>query len=232
MDVLRGAVASVSEEFRERVAPAIDRVWADEVAVVARDLRGWLSRLAAEDGPWEARYVELGFGLPADVDHDPASIGDAVHVDGRFPLRGAIDLVEVHRQTGELRVTDHKTGKDRNVEGFVIAGGAVLQPLLYAAAAERVLGATVAATRLFYCTVDGGYRERPVPLTAQNRRLGVEALEVIDRAVETGMLVPAPVEGACARCDFTAVCGPSATEDAARKAAGPLRDLQELRSRR
>lgn len=232
MDVLRSAVASVSGEFRERMAPAIERVWADEVAVVARDLRGWLSRLAAENGQWEVRYVELGFGLPADAARDSASVGDAVHVDARFPLRGAIDLVEVHRQTGELRVTDHKTGKDRNVEGFVIAGGSVLQPLLYAAAAERVLGARVAETRLFYCTVDGSYRERPVPLTPQNRRLGVEALEVIDRAVETGMLVPAPTEGACGRCDFTAVCGPSAKEHAARKSAGPLRDLQELRSRR
>ena len=232
MEALRGAVAAVSEEFKERVAPAIDRVWADEVAVVARDLRGWLARVATENGPWEARYIELGFGLPADVDRDDASTGDAVPVDGRFPLRGAIDLVEVHRQTGDLRVTDHKTGKDRNLDGFVIAGGAVLQPLLYAAAAERVLGAPVAETRLFYCTVEGGYRERPVPLTPQTRRLGVEALEVIDRAVEMGVLVPAPTEGACARCDFAVVCGPSAEEHAARKTAGLLRDLQELRSRR
>jgi CRISPR/Cas system-associated exonuclease Cas4 (RecB family) len=94
-----------------------------------------------------------------------------------------------------------------------------------------VLGAQVDETRLFFCTVDGGYRERPVPLTPATARAAVEALEVIDRAVETGVLVPAPEEGACARCDFRLVCGPAAQHHPRHKTPGPLRDLIELRSR-
>jgi CRISPR/Cas system-associated exonuclease Cas4 (RecB family) len=94
-----------------------------------------------------------------------------------------------------------------------------------------MLGVAVEETRLFFCTVDGGYRERPVPLTPASAGTIVEALEIIDRAIETGVLLPAPDEGACARCDFRPVCGPAAQHHGRHKAPGPLRDLQELRSR-
>ena len=35
-------------------------------------------------------------------------------------------------------------------------------------------------------------------------------LEIIDRAIETGFLAPAPAEKACTWCDFRPVCGPTA----------------------
>ena len=229
--ILAAAVETVADEFRERLAPPIDRVWIDEVSAVARDLRGWLTRVADAGVPWRPDYVELGFGLPRHDDRDPRSVSAPVVVAGKYPLRGAIDVVDVHAQTGRLRVTDHKTGKDRTGDGLGIGGGRVLQPLLYAAVAEQVLGAPVDETRLFFCTVDGGYRERPVPLTPAAVRTAIEALEVIDRAIETGTLLPAPEDGACARCDFRPVCGPGAQHYRRHKAAGPLRDLQELRSR-
>ena len=38
----RTSIARVADEYRERLAPAIDRVWHEEIAVIARDLRGWL----------------------------------------------------------------------------------------------------------------------------------------------------------------------------------------------
>jgi ATP-dependent helicase/nuclease subunit B len=227
--ILSRAGADAAEEFREEMAPAIDRVWGDEVSAVMRDLRGWIRRMATDGSEWVARYVELGFGLHAHPDRDAASGQEPVLIDGRYPLRGAIDLVEIHRTSGALRVTDHKTGRNRTVDGLAIGGGATLQPLLYAEAAEQVLAAPVSETRLFFCTVAGGYGERAVPLTAQNRRLGIEALEIIDRAIETGVLVPAPAEGACARCDFVGVCGPTAAEHAGRKTTGLLRDLDALR---
>ena len=59
---------------------------------------------------------------------------------GGFQLRGAIDLIEEHRQTKVLRVTDHKTGrKPDRIEKVIIGGGAVLQPVLYAMAIEAAL---------------------------------------------------------------------------------------------
>ena len=152
-------------------------------------------------------------------------------IDGRFRLRGAVDLVEEHRQTGVLRVTDHKTGKDRTKDSLVIAGGETLQPVLYSAAIEEVTGKPVAETRLFFCTSAGGYKVRPVPLLPQSRRSGIEALEIIDRAIELGFLAAAPNERACGWCDYRPVCGPHEELRIKRKSGDPLQDLIALRSR-
>jgi CRISPR/Cas system-associated exonuclease Cas4 (RecB family) len=169
--------------------------------------------------------------LPLSAERDPRSRREEVTIDGRFRMRGAIDLVEEHRDNGTLRVTDHKTGKDRTTDGLVIGGGGTLQPVLYAAAVEQVTGRTIAESRLFFCTSAGGYRVRPIPLTPESRRAGVEALEIVDRAIELGFLAAAPDEGACAWCDFRPVCGPHEEMRVARKAPDPLRDLEALRSR-
>jgi CRISPR/Cas system-associated exonuclease Cas4 (RecB family) len=230
LGVLETSIADVAHEYKERLAPAIDRVWQEEVAVIARDLRGWLRRTTEEEG-WIPRYFELSFGLPLSEERDPRSQREEVLIDGRFKLRGAVDLVEEHQQTGVLRVTDHKTGKDRTKDTLVIGGGGTLQPVLYSAAIEEVTGKPVAETRLFFCTSAGGYKVRPVPLLPQARRAGVEALEIIDRAIELGFLAAAPNERACAWCDFRPVCGPHEELRIARKSADPLRDLIELRSR-
>jgi hypothetical protein len=55
----------VADEYRELMVPAIERVWQEEIAAIARDLRGWLRHVAA-DSAWEPRYFELSFGLPLD----------------------------------------------------------------------------------------------------------------------------------------------------------------------
>ena len=229
--VLEEAIASVAAEYEEKLAPAIDSVWREEIAVIARDLRGWLRQTSEEGGGWTPRYFELSFGLPFGADRDPHSRRDEVLIDGRFRLRGAVDLVEEHRDTGVLRVTDHKTGKDRTTDDLIIGGGATLQPVLYSVAIEEVTGRPVAETRLFFCTTAGGYRIRPVSLLPQARRAGVEALEIIDRAIELGFLAAAPNERACAWCDFRPVCGPHEELRISRKSPDPLRDLIELRQR-
>ncbi len=170
-------------------------------------------------------------GWPPDPERDPRSVPEPVLVDGRFPLRGAIDAIDVHRQTGVLRVTDHKTGKDRTKDTLVIGGGSVLQPLVYAAVAEAMLGVPVGESRLFFCTSAGGFKQRPVLLDAAAQRLAIEALEAIDRAVERGTLAPAPAEGACTWCEFRPVCGPGSEQRVARKPQAFLADLLWLRSR-
>ena len=90
----------------------------------------------------------------------------------------------------------------------------------------------MAEGRLYYATTAGGYRDVQIPLTPQARRTGVEALEIIDRAIETGFLAPAPREHACAWCDFRPVCGPAAERRIARcKSPEPLADLLALRKK-
>jgi ATP-dependent helicase/nuclease subunit B len=229
--VLDDRIAAIADEYRERLAPAIDRVWREEIAVIARDLRGWLRRTTDEGGVWIPRFFELSFGLPLTPDRDPRSRREEVVIDGRFRLRGAVDLVEEHQQTGVLRVTDHKTGKDRTSDSLMIGGGQTLQPVLYSAAIEQVTDTPVAESRLFFCTSAGGYKVRPVPLQPLSRRAGIEALEIIDRAIELGFLAAAPHARACGWCDFRPVCGPHEELRIARKSEDPLRDLIVLRSR-
>ncbi len=229
--LLEAVVERIAAQYRDDLVPAVPRVWQEEIAVIARDLRGWLSRVAEDGADWTPRNFELAFGLRIDEQRDPESQVDAVVVDERFHLRGSVDLVEEHRATGVLRVTDHKTGKDRTRDGLIINGGETLQPVLYSMVIERMADKPVHEARLSFCTAAGGYAVRVVPLLPLTRRAGLEALEIIDRAIEQGFLAAAPREGACTWCDFRAVCGPAEEQRVSRKPQDRLRDLHELRSR-
>ena len=226
------ALAAVAADYKEKLAPAIDRVWHDEIADIGRDLRVWVRRLPLTDG-WEPAYFEFAFGLPGDTGRDPASVKDPVLVDGRFILRGSVDLIEMKRGSSniELRITDHKTGKNRTTWKTVIGGGSILQPVLYGLAVEQALGRPVKVGRLFYCTSAGQFTDHPIPLNEQNRRAGLEALEIIDRAIELGFLPAAPGERSCTWCDFLPVCGPDEPRRVRQKAAEKLGDLEALREK-
>ena len=228
---LEEAIARVAARYGDDLAPAIPRVWQEEIALIARDLRGWLTRLAEEGGEWTPRNFELAFGLRIDDQRDPESSADSVLVDNRFRLRGSVDLVEEHGATRVLRVTDHKTGKDRTKEGLTIGSGEVLQPVLYSMVVEQMTGQAVYEARLSFCTSAGGFRVRTVALSETARQAGLEALTIIDRAIALGFLAPAPKEGACTWCNFRPVCGPSEASRVDRKPQDRLRDLHELRSR-
>ena len=163
-----------------------------------------------------------------------------------YLLRGSIDLVERRTGSTHLRVTDHKTGKNRTTPATIVEGGRVLQPVLYAVALEALTGQIVDEGRLSYCTTAGQFSERPIVLDEHIRRRGVEVLEIIDRAVEHGTLAAKPGalagHAACEYCDFRPVCGPDeprahpaqtgrarprcVAEDAV---SGPIADLADRR---
>jgi CRISPR/Cas system-associated exonuclease Cas4 (RecB family) len=189
----------------------------------------WVRRLP-ESREWTPEYFEFSFGL-SDEGRDPRSVREPVLIDGRFLLRGSIDVVETRQGSRDIRVTDHKTGRDRTSPKTVIGGGSILQPVVYGLAVEKILDRPVAAGRLFYCTAAGGFTERIIPLTDSSRRAGLEALEIVDRAIELGFLPPAPAERACTWCDFRVVCGPDEPKVAARKPREPLGDLTALREK-
>jgi ATP-dependent helicase/nuclease subunit B len=228
-------IAQVADKYKEDLAPAIDRVWRDEINDIARDLHVWARRLAAPPGigesAWQPEYFEFAFGLPHDEGRDPASVPDPVLVDGRFKLRGSVDLIEQRSGSGAtlLRVTDHKTGRNRTTWKTVIGGGGILQPVLYSLAVEQALNARVGSGRLFYCTSAGGFVDHEIPVNDANRRVALEALEIIDRAIELGFLPAAPGERACTWCDFRPVCGPDEVRRVRNKAPDKLGDLESLR---
>src|SRR5262249_34504799 len=161
-----------------------DRIWTEEIRALRRDLRLWVDEVSRSDPRWVPKWFEWSFGLH-DAGRDEESWPDAVAVDGRFLLHGSIDLVE-ERAGGELRVTDHKNGKRRATDGMVVGGGAILQPVLYSMALETATGRPVVEGRLYYATTDGGFQDVPIPITPNARRAGIEVLEIVDRAIETG----------------------------------------------
>jgi hypothetical protein len=205
--VLDEILERVGQAEREALAPAIERVWRDEIAALRRDLRRWVELMPERDADWVPEKFEFSFGL-TDDGRDPSSVRDPAVVDGRFLLRGSVDLVERHATLKALRVTDHKTGKYRAHPNLQIGGGVTLQPVLYGLAVEHVMAERVVQGRLYYCTSAGGFREHTVDLFDVARRHGIQALEIIDRAVEIGFLAAAPQTGACRYCDFRPVCGP------------------------
>jgi CRISPR/Cas system-associated exonuclease Cas4 (RecB family) len=233
LSALDRIVARVSAEYHERLAPAIERVWGDEIADITKDLRVWVRRLP-DAVEWIPAYFEFSFGLPkdlAEVGRDPHSLPDPVLVDGRFTLRGSIDLIEQKAGTALLRVTDHKTGKNRTTWKTVIGGGGTLQPVLYSLAVQQALGTTVSSGRLSYCTASGGFTDHEIPINEANTRAGLEALEIVDRAIELGFLPAAPARGACSWCDFRPVCGPYEELRVAHKSPEKLGDLFALREK-
>jgi hypothetical protein len=220
----------VAREYEETLAPAIERVWRDEIDDLRRDLSIWVQRMA-EERDWIPEYFEFSFGLNDDG-RDPRSLAASILVDDRFKLRGSVDLIERHAQLDLLRVTDHKTGRNRSNPDLIVGGGTVLQPVLYSMAVEQGLRKKVVAGRLYYSTTAGGFADKAIELNDYTRGQALQVLETIDRAVEEGFLVAAPAERACTWCDFRPVCGPREQERVKRKAADRLADLEALRSMR
>ena len=226
----------VAKQYREDLVPAIERVWDDAVKTLQTDLRAWLHDVTEASGEhplWQPIHFEFGFGFRPDHERDPASIAEPVTLPDGYKLHGIVDLIEQRAaptQEGELRVTDHKTGTNRTKENLIVGGGEVLQPVLYGMAVEAALGRPVSQARLYFCTPEGEFTERSVPMDPCNRQRGLDVLAAIDRAIEAAFLPPAPREKACAWCDFRDVCGPYEERRFRQKDLVPLKDLLTLRA--
>lgn len=230
LDLADEVLENAARSFEEELAPAIPRVWAGEIEDIRRDLRGWIRQVCETGGGWRPLFAEFSFGLKDRGSRDPASRESAAEILSGLHLRGAIDLVEESLFSGNLRVVDHKTGRTPSPEPRWVAGGEHLQPLLYALAAESLLGREVEAGQLFYCTHRGGYRRLDFPLNQESREMVRRVLATIDREIERGFLPAAPREKACQYCDFRAVCGPYEEMRVSRKLRPALKALDSVRS--
>jgi CRISPR/Cas system-associated exonuclease Cas4 (RecB family) len=177
------------------------------------DLRGWLQQAAASSD-WSPAHAEFEFDLRL----EPEGVC----------LRGAIDLVERHHG-GALRVVDHKTGAMPKDPPQIVGKGEVLQPVLYAMAAEQALGEGVIGGRLAYATLRQNFRTVDIPLNDFARQRAGEVLRAIDGAIRGGFLPAAPRAEACRHCDYLPVCGPYEEERVGRKSQAELRSLKEVR---
>jgi CRISPR/Cas system-associated exonuclease Cas4 (RecB family) len=207
LKMLDNTVKRIADQAYEDLAPAIDRVWLDAIEAIRSDLRAWLEKVAEQHG-WVPIHFEFGFGFGATKGRDPVSSPEPVRLSDGTLVHGVVDLIERNADGKTLRVTDHKTGRDRVTKGIVVGHGEYLQPVLYGLAIEQVLKLTVSEGRLFYCTADGGFNEHRIPLDHIARESAEIVLRTIDTGVARPFLVAAPREDACAYCDFQEVCGP------------------------
>jgi ATP-dependent helicase/nuclease subunit B len=229
LDLADQVLDRVAARYEDELAPAIPRVWKSEIENLRTDLRGWLQHVAATESDWRPAHYEFGFGLAPNPDRDAASTGkEAVILDG-IRLRGSIDLIERNANNDTLRVTDHKTGRAPKDRPQYVGGGAILQPLLYAHAAETLLGQSVVSGRLFFCTQRGDFSSIDIPLNDESRGRLRRVLQTIDGSIEEGFLPAAPQAGACAMCDYSAVCGPYEESRVKRKQGDRLDPLIEIR---
>ena len=219
----------IADRYREQLASAIPRIWDSEVEEMRGDLRGWIRQVAfAPDAPeWKPRWFELAFGLPPDPERDPESSATPVDLPAGMHLRGSIDMIE---EKGEhIRITDHKTGRARSEPLQFVGKGEVLQPLLYAEAAEVLLRKIPDQSRLFYCTETGGYRLVEIPINEESRGAIQRVVNLIDQSISRGFLPAAPRNNACQYCDYHVVCGPYEESRTQRKAEDALLSVKELR---
>ena len=223
------AVLQVEAARAEReLAPAIPAIWRGEVQQLRADLRGWLQQKARFEADWTPEFCELSFGLKNPAGRDPGSRKEAVTVSGGYRLQGSIDLVERH-SGGTLRVVDYKTGRMPDPRPDTVGKGEVLQPVLYALAAEEMLGEPVAVGRLYYATIAQNYTPIDVALHDGTRRRAQHVLETINGAIVKGTLPAAPREGGCKNCEYLGVCGPYEEERAKEKSQAELKGLKEMR---
>ncbi len=225
---LDAVLEDVAAKAEAQLAPAIPQIWRGEVQAIRADLRGWLQEKALRDADWTPQFYELSFGLKDPAGRDPRSRKEAVEVEGGYRLQGSIDLVERHR-SGVLRVVDHKTGRVPEPKPDTVGGGEALQPLLYALAAEAMVGEPVSSGRLYYATIAQNYQTIDVTLNDWTRRRAQHVLEIIDGAMRDGFLPAAPRKDGCKGCDYLPVCGPYEEERVRVKSQAELKKLKELR---
>jgi ATP-dependent helicase/nuclease subunit B len=228
LERLDAALEGEAAKAEAELAPAIPRIWHDEVQALRTDLRGWLQQKAQQDAEWSPMHCELAFGEAGGAPRDPASHPDPVLLPGGFRLQGAIDMVERH-PSGVLRVVDHKTGRIPDPRPELLGRGEVLQPALYALAAEALLGTQVSSARLAYATISQNFTTIDITLHDWTRRRAQSALELVDSAIAEGFLPAAPRERGCEHCDYLPVCGPYEEERVRQKSQAELRPLKELR---
>jgi ATP-dependent helicase/nuclease subunit B len=149
-------------------------------------------------------------------------------VSGGYRLQGSIDLVERHT-SGVVRVVDHKTGRIPDPRPETVGKGEVLQPTLYALAAEAMLGEPVASGPALLRHHRAELRRDRRPMHDWTRRRAQHVLETINGAIVNGTLPAAPREGGCKNCEYLPVCGPYEEERVKEKSQAELKGLKEMR---
>jgi RecB family exonuclease len=209
-------------EARGLVGKAL--LWRMDRAAIRRDLL----RFHDEEGDLVPLAAELEFGTGAEG-ADPAV---TVMVDGGHEVhfKGKADRVD-RASSGELVVSDYKTGKQRMLSDLKkdpVAGGRLLQLPIYAMAARARFGGDTVRARYWLLSEQRSAPCYSLSITDEVQARFLQVLALITGAVEAGAFPGAPTEKsgdrqfeACRQCDFDVLCPTTRDRQWARKSHSP-----------
>ena len=152
------------------LAPAIPQIWRAEVQSIRADLRGWLQQKALLGRRLDARIQRTELRS-----HKPGGPRSAQPARSPSPSAAATSCKAPSIWWSGTRavrcawwITRPAAFRTRGRRSW--ARGEVLQPMLYALAAEEMLGEPVALGRLYYSTIAQNYTPIDVPLHDWTRR--------------------------------------------------------------
>ncbi len=194
-------------------------LWRMDMAAMRRDL----ARFHDEEGDLEPLAAELEFGTGAEGADPPVVVtldsGDEV----RF--KGMADRVD-RAPSGELVVSDYKTGKQRMLSDLKkdpVAGGRLLQLPIYAMAARARFGGDTVRARYWLLSETRVAPCYSLTITDAVQTRFRDVLALIAGAVQAGAFPGAPTDkgdrqfDACRNCDFDGVCPSTRDRQWARK---------------
>jgi hypothetical protein len=200
--VLAIADATIAE-WREKVPPPGETVFEGEANALRHAAVSFLEleRQRIEGGDsaeWEQMEYEFGAERPGAY-----PLGNGV----TLPVKGKVDRID-RLPDGTLRIVDYKTGSARpyrrDAKKAPFNGGRQLQPAIYAAAVEGLLGERVSCFEYHFPTDRG-----------QNTVITYEALELEEARgvirslldqVREGSFVPTDDPEDCSYCEYQPVC--------------------------
>jgi ATP-dependent helicase/nuclease subunit B len=189
------------EHMKDQLPPPGGAVFEAEVEALREDVRAFVE-MVREDARAGRRFIEFErkFG------RDGAEPVEVELPDGhRLRLAGAIDRID-RDADGRLTVIDYKTGSRLpfSARSGVYDGGRRLQHVLYANAAERLLGADVAGVEYHFPTRrNENYRAR---YARDELREGLGVVTELLDFVARGWFVPTNMPDDCRFCDYAATC--------------------------
>ena len=165
-------------------------LWRMDKAALRRDL----VRFHDEEGDLEPLAAELEFGTGAEGADPPVTVTLAGGLEVRF--KGKADRVD-RAASGELVVSDYKTGKQRMLSDLKkdpVAGGRLLQLPIYALAARARFGGETVRARYWLLSEKRVAPCYSLTITDEVQARFVEVLALIADAVEAGAFPGAPTE--------------------------------------
>jgi hypothetical protein len=202
----RAVVTRVAQEYAEQLAPAIERVWRDEVDEIRRDLIIWLQRMAGEH-EWIPEYFEFSFGLNDDG-RDPRSVPDPIELESRFVLRGSVDLIERHARSRNAS-RDRPQDRPQPIEARRVIGGGFRPPACALQPGRRTGPREKRRERAALLLHDARRLRSALDSDRCERtRSGIRRVDHRGSRRRARSSAGDPQKDACRWCDFQVVCGP------------------------